>query len=276
LTDLDVVGVSRALARLGERDARPISVVGTTRSTNDDARAAAAAGAPDGAVFLADEQTAGRGRGTHRWHSPPSENVYLSIVLRPCLPARRIAPVSLAIGVAVARALESFLPDTALGPRRPPVGLKWPNDVLVGGRKLAGILVEGQLRGDAVTSLVAGVGVNVRGCSFPPELEGRATSLRLLGSEELDRSVVAARLVVEVTAAVRVFERDGLDAIAAELARRDALVGEEIEVDDLRGVASGIDEEGRLLVRDRAGCTHAVVAGEVRSRRSSMPDVRRE
>jgi len=125
--------------------------------------------------------------------------------------------------------------------------------------------VEGQLRGDVVTSLVSGVGVNVHSQRFPPELEGHATSLRLLGSAELDRNVVAARLVAEMTARVRVFEREGFASIKGELTRRDALLGQQIAVEDLRGVASGIDDDGRLLVRDDGGSTHAIVAGEVRS-----------
>ena len=257
--ELSAAAISRELDRLGSTAPRPISIAVVTTSTNDDARAAAGAGAPDGAVFLAEEQTAGRGRGAHAWHSPPRENVYLSLVLRPRLPARRVAPISLAIGVAVARALESCLGGDAS------VALKWPNDVLVGGRKLAGILVEGQLRGDVVTSLVLGVGVNVHSQRFPPELEGHATSLRLLGSAELDRNVVAARLVAEMTARVRVFEREGFASIKGELTRRDALLGQQIAVEDLRGVASGIDDDGRLLVRDDDGSTRAIVAGEVRS-----------
>src|SRR4029077_8364386 len=144
--------IARELDRLGSALGRPLSVVPVTASTNDDARAAAAAGAPHRDAFLADAQTAGRGRGGHTWHSPPGENLYLSIVLRPRVPAGDIAPIALAIGVAVARAVEEALAGRA------PVWLKWPNDVLAGPaeakRKLAGVLVEGQLRGAEVASLV--------------------------------------------------------------------------------------------------------------------------
>jgi len=255
--DLDAARIEEELLRLGAAVAGPLSVAAVTGSTNDDARRAAAAGAPHGATFLADAQTAGRGRGGHVWHSPPGENLYLSIVLRPAVAPADIAPITLAIGLAVARVAMRGL----RGADR--IGLKWPNDVYADGRKLAGVLVEGQLRGDRVASLVAGIGLNVNARSFPPELAQRATSLALLGVDARDRSQLAAALIAEVGRLVALYEEARLGPMLAEIRALDALRGREVDVGGTRGVAVGIDDAGRLLLRDAAGAVHAVVSGEV-------------
>jgi BirA family biotin operon repressor/biotin-[acetyl-CoA-carboxylase] ligase len=259
VSDLDAAAIARALDRLGSPVGRPLSVVALTGSTNDDARAAAAAGAPHGAAFVADAQTAGRGRGGHTWHSPPGENLYLSLVLRPRVPAASVAPITLAVGVAIARALEVVVAS------RVPVRVKWPNDVLAGEplRKLAGVLVEGQLRGSEVVSLVAGAGVNVHAASFPAELAERATSLAILGCAPLDRSAIAADLCAAVGSAVAAFEAGRLGSFRGDLERLDALRDVEIEVGGVRGTGAGIDAEGRLLVRGSGGGVTAVSSGTV-------------
>lgn len=255
--DLDAARIEEELLRLGAAVAGPLSVAAVTGSTNDDARRAAAAGAPHGATFLADAQTAGRGRGGHVWHSPPGENLYLSIVLRPAVAPADIAPITLAIGLAVARVAMRGL----RGADR--IGLKWPNDVYADGRKLAGVLVEGQLRGDRVASLVAGIGLNVNARSFPPELAQRATSLALLGVDARDRSQLAAALIAEVGRLVALYEEARLGPMLPEIRALDVLRGREVDVAGTRGVAVGIDDAGRLLLRDAAGAVHAVVSGEV-------------
>jgi BirA family biotin operon repressor/biotin-[acetyl-CoA-carboxylase] ligase len=254
---LDARGIARELDALGATVGAPLAVAAETASTNDDARRAAAAGAPHGAAFLADAQTRGRGRGAHVWHSPPGANLYLSLLLRPAIPAVRIAPLALVAGLAVARAVDPLLP----GVPRPLI--KWPNDVLVDGRKLAGVLVEAQLRGADVTSVVVGVGLNVSTTRFPDELADRATSLALLGSTSLDRVHVAARLLSELGRASALYEADGLAPFLDELVARDALRGRAVEVAGLSGVAEGLDREGCLLVRDAAGVLRQVASGEV-------------
>lgn len=256
MSDLDAAAIARAIAA-SSGSARPITVASSTVSTNDDAKVAASTGAPDGAAFLAETQTAGRGRGGHTWHSPPAENLYLSLVVRPRVPAASIAPITLAVGVAVADVLAGYVGDRAI------VAVKWPNDVLADGRKLAGVLVEGQLRGSDVSSLIVGLGVNVHASEFPPELARRATSLALLGTASRDRSALAAALILAIEAAVRRFETERLAGFLAAIARRDALFGREVEVAGVRGVAAGIDAEGRLLVRTERGDVTAVVSGEV-------------
>jgi BirA family transcriptional regulator, biotin operon repressor / biotin---[acetyl-CoA-carboxylase] ligase len=266
VSGLDAAEIERELARLGASLGRPLSVVAQTASTNDDARRAASEGAPHGAAFLADAQTSGRGRGGRAWHSPPGENLYFSVVLRPHLPARSLAPIGLPIGLAVASVVERALAaraGRAPGSPADDVRLKWPNDVLVRDRKLSGILVEGQLRGDSVSSLIVGVGVNVNVRSFPPELADRATSLALLGCGGLSRERLAAELLAALGDTAARFEAEQLAPFAEDLARLDWLRGRRVEVGGAFGIASGIDPEGQLLVQGPDGIVRAVAAGEV-------------
>ena len=256
MTDLDAAAIARSIAAAGGAP-RPITVAPLTASTNDDAKAAASTGAPDGAAFLAEAQSKGRGRGGHTWHSPAGESLYLSLVVRPRVPAASVAPITLAVGVAVADVLAARVGERAI------VAVKWPNDVLAGGRKIAGVLVEGQLRGTEVSSLIVGLGVNVHATSFPPELAARATSLALLGVASRDRSALAAELILAIDAAVRRFEAQRLQGFLAAIGARDALLGQAVDVAGVRGVAAGIDAEGRLLVRGEGGEVTAIVSGEV-------------
>ncbi|WP_437993515.1 biotin--[acetyl-CoA-carboxylase] ligase [Sorangium sp. So ce145] len=265
---LDGEAIERELSRLGASFGRPLAVAAETASTNDDARSAAAAGAPHGAAFLADAQTQGRGRGGRSWHSPPGENLYLSVVLRPSLPASRVAPIALVMGLAVASVIErrlAPLPSRGAsgGGSAVEVRLKWPNDVLAGGRKLAGILVEAQLRGESVSSVIVGVGLNVHASSFPPDLSARATSLAMLGIDDVPRERLAAELLQAIGDAAARFEAGELAPFAEDLARMDWLRGRRVEVGGVVGVAAGIDPEGHLLVRGADGLLRAVAAGEV-------------
>jgi BirA family biotin operon repressor/biotin-[acetyl-CoA-carboxylase] ligase len=253
--DLDAALIEDSLDRFGVTIGRPVVVKNVTESTNDDARQAAAKGAPHGAVFLADSQTRGRGRSGHAWHSPAGENLYLSVVLRPNIPPMALPPLTLAIGVCVARVV-----DTALGIDGT-ARIKWPNDVYVGEDKLAGILVETSLRGASIDAVVVGMGINVHTVVFPDDL--RATSLRLLGARELDRSVLAARLLGEISRAVTSFEHQRLVPFHAEIERRDLLRGRLIEIHGVEGTASGVDVDGFLCVTARDGTTHRFGSGSV-------------
>ena len=151
-----------------------------TTSTNLVAMEAAAAGAPEGSVFLAEEQTAGRGRGAHGWLSARSQGIYCSAVLRPALSPADVLVLTLATGLAVCSAVEQVLGrhgETLAG--APQLDLRWPNDPLLNGKKFCGILVELTAEATRVRYLVVGVGINVNQPSFPGELRNEATSLRL-------------------------------------------------------------------------------------------------
>src|SRR5271157_411616 len=156
-------------------------------STNVAAMKAAADGAPEGAVFVAEQQTAGRGRGGHTWESAQSVGIYGSVVLRPVLPPSDALLLSLIAGIAVAEAVEQ---TTSLHP-----DLRWPNDVLLDGRKFCGILTEMNAEPTRVRYVVVGIGINVNHSSFSGELEPIATSLRIASGREWSRVEVSAALI---------------------------------------------------------------------------------
>src|ERR1035437_1049546 len=139
-----------------------------TGSTNSDAIAAARGGAPHGSVYFADEQLAGRGRGNHAWHSAAGEGLYVSVLLRPQLPAVRLPILPLAAGLAAAEAIRTASGLTA--------DLRWPNDLLIGSSKAGGILAETQTEASTIAFAVVGVGINVHQRSFDPDLSTPATS----------------------------------------------------------------------------------------------------
>lgn len=206
-------------------------------STNERARSLAAAGAPHGALVTADEQTAGRGRQGRAWSAPPGSAVLMSLVLRDLGEA-----LPLAAAVAVCEALPL------------PAAIKWPNDIWIDGRKLAGILVEGRPQEGWA---VLGIGVNVATEEFPEALGETATSLRLEGVE-IGVEEILERVLVELD---RWLSRP-TDEVLAAWRERDALLGESVRWANGSGVAAGVDRSGSLLV-DTASGRVALGAGEV-------------
>ena len=208
-------------------------------STNDRGRELAAAGPLPFATVVAEAQLSGRGRMGRRWHAAGGVGLLMTVLLRVrAAEARRLAP--LLVGLAVCRTLEREAGLPAL--------LKWPNDVLVDHRKVAGVLCEGA-GGDAV---VAGIGLNVRQRpeDFPPELRGRAGSVEMAAGRSLARSVLAGGLLAEMRELLArpPLRLDG--ALADDLAARDALRGVRVQVEGAgSGVALGIDAEGRLRLQ---------------------------
>ena len=235
---------------------------GETGSTNDDARALARSGAPEGTVVLASRQLAGRGRLGRTWTSP-SGGVYLSAVLRPQVAPTGVSSLALAVALGVALGLER------LGVQ---ARLKWPNDVLLGDKKLAGVLLEMSAEADSVDWVVAGVGLNMRRPSAGEEapagvayVDDAAPGVRLAkaAAAELDG-------IAEAYSSWRV---GGFAALRSAYEARFALAGADVCVTDLlgtvraSGTAQGVDDEGRLLVRGPDGAVSPVVAGEVTLRR---------
>jgi BirA family transcriptional regulator, biotin operon repressor / biotin---[acetyl-CoA-carboxylase] ligase len=210
-------------------------------STNERARTLAAAGAPHGTLVTADEQTAGRGRQGRTWTAPPRSAVLMSLVLRELHEA-----LPLAAAVAVCEAL----PTAA--------SIKWPNDVWIERRKVAGILVEGRPQEGWA---VLGIGVNVSTSDFPAELREIATSLRLAGLETTTEAVLQSLL----EALGRWLARPTTEVLAA-WRERDALLGESVRWAKGSGVGAGVDETGALLVDTDSGRV-ALDAGEVHLRR---------
>ena len=228
-------------------------------STNSTAREMAAAGAADGAVVIADSQRRGRGRLGRRWVSPARKNLYVSIVLRCDLPPERLAQISLLAGVATCETIREWCPEAAI---------KWPNDVLVAGRKTAGILSEME-QSHGHRAVILGIGVNLNSSSgdFPDELRGKATSLYLASGVEVDRARFAGHLLTALEQRYGLWRRDGFPAIAAAWRRLAPLIGRRIHVaepsGDVEGEVLALDDDGALRIRRTDGREHRVVAGDV-------------
>jgi len=228
-----------------------------TGSTNDDARALARAGAPEGSVVLASRQTAGRGRMGRSWSSPGG-GVYLSAVVRPAVAPGEVASLALAVALGIARGLET------LGAK--PM-LKWPNDVLLGDGKLVGVLLEMSAESDAVEWVIVGAGLNVHRPVGEAPAPGSAYLEDVAPGVGLARA--AAAELDGIAEAYEQWRAGGFSAIRAQYEARFALTGRAVRVSDLMGTVrahgevTGVDDEGRLLVRGEDGSVTAVVAGEV-------------
>lgn len=241
-----------------ERFGRELRCFEEVGSTNTVARDLARAGAVEGTVVIADAQTQGRGRLGRSWVSPAGRNLYLSIVLRPQLPDARLGQVSLVAGVATCETVREWCPAL----------LKWPNDVLVDGRKVAGLLIESE--GEAHDRfLILGIGVNLNTVldDFPDDLRDKAGSIRIATDALVDRERFAASLLVHLERRYDELHAHGFGPLRALWESFSPLVGAQICVDEpagrVDGVALGLDDDGALRVRLASGEEHRVVAGDV-------------
>ena len=231
-------------------------------STNTVAMEAASRGVAEGSVYLADEQTGGRGRGGHRWHSPPGSGIYVSAVLRPKLPATEVLWLSLITGIA---AHDAILRVTGFN-----VDLRWPNDIMAGEKKLGGILTEISTEGERVRHAVLGVGLNVNQPEFPPQLSAIATSLRIVTERVWPRQPILVALLKSLHKGYAALQKGR--AAKALLARFEECSsyarGAAVAVDDAgsgsySGVTAGLDERGFLRVNTGSGM-RTVISGGVR------------
>ena len=249
--DLDAELVGNLLHT--ERYGRSLDVRAETGSTNDDARAAAEDGAPDGHVVVADAQTAGRGRHGNAWSSPPGTDLYFSVVARPGITPAALPPLTLAVGVAIAELAEKLSGRRAL--------VKWPNDVWIDGRKVAGILVETSTREGASSAVIVGVGIDVNRREWPPELRELATSLaEARGDEDLGRAAVLAEVLGAMERWVDRYVESGAPVVVDALEPRLALRGERVAVDGVEGTLEGIAPSGAARVHTADG-TREITAG---------------
>jgi BirA family transcriptional regulator, biotin operon repressor / biotin---[acetyl-CoA-carboxylase] ligase len=259
----DLVGLPARLATATRWLGHRLELLAETPSTNDVALRLGREGAPHGLTVIADTQSRGRGRLGHVWHSPPGDNLYVSVLLRLDLPPARVPPITLCAGVAVAELVNSF------GVR---ASLKWPNDVLgqgdTGMKKISGILTEMSTRGGRAESVVVGVGLNVNTASFPAELP-HAGSLRSLGGAPLDRAEVATRLLVGLEGVVERFAAGGLAELIGEWKAHSHTLGTQVRVRSEsgheEGLAVDLDDDGALLLERADGRRVRVVAGELES-----------
>lgn len=226
-----------------------------TASTNDDALAAAKRGAPHGALFGAEAQTRGRGRRGSEWLSAPGAGLWFSLLLRPQLAPELAPALSLCAGLAVRDAVATRVAAN--------VQVKWPNDVLAGGRKLAGILIESQLSGAQLSGVIIGIGINVAQSSFPEPIASIATSLSLLQATDTSREALLADVLHGLEARLAELAQGGIAAVSAALRPHDALLGQQLRIESATGVGAGIDAAGQLLLQSPDGSVTPIVSGHV-------------
>lgn len=232
-------------------------------STNDVILEMAEQAAPHGTVCLADEQSAGRGRRGYGWFSPPGCGIWASVLLRPRLSAARTPPLTLCTAAAVARALEA-----AAGVA---VRIKWPNDLLMGGRKVAGMLAETRAAAGDEPVIVVGMGINVNHTrdQFPDEIAASATSLRIESGEPVGREDLFLAILASFECAYADYLASGPASLLAEVDARLAWRGRTVEVDSPAGASgrvSRVDEEGGLVLDRQDGGPLVIRSGSIRLR----------
>ncbi len=234
-----------------------------TASTNKVLKKMAAENAPEGTVVISEMQSAGRGRRGKAWSSVPNMGIWMSILLRPNLHPSAVQTLTLAASVAVIRALEPLEIER--------MGIKWPNDILINGRKVCGILTELSAEAERVDWVILGIGLNVNHIKpdFPNDIASIATSLRMNVNEntELDRSVIAANIINEIENVYRCFIEKGSSWVVEEWKKRNITLGKSIKIINQQGSfnaeALDITAEGKLIVKDDDDKIHEMLSGEI-------------
>jgi len=229
-------------------------------STNDEAYRLGLEGAPEGTVVIADMQTKGKGRLQRVWHSPAGINLYTSIILRPQIKTAAAPQISLVAGVAVTELLGQFCPGR--------VELKWPNDVLINGKKICGILAQMKTEADQIDFVVVGIGmnVNIRQDQFPADITDIATSLWAETGREISREDLIISLYEIFAKWYKKLLQDGFASIKERWLHYAAMIGRNVQIsyfnETLTGKALGIDDSGALILFDSHGKTINITAGD--------------
>ncbi|MBK5275141.1 MAG: biotin--[acetyl-CoA-carboxylase] ligase [Desulfuromonadales bacterium] len=264
LSTPDILSAEEVLQKLRTtRIGRHLVCLRETASTNADAFRLAEDGADEGTTVIAEEQSGGKGRRGRVWSSPSGVNLYCSVVLRPAIMPHEAPQLTFLSAVAVARAIEQ---STALKPE-----IKWPNDVLIKGRKVAGLLNEMSAETDGINFVILGIGVNLNmtEAQFPADLRTPATSLLLEQGRPVNRAQFAARMLEELDRLYTGFLAQGFGPVRDEWQQRCNAGGREIVVSEggretVRGMFNGIDGDGALLLRLPDGTAERVISGDVR------------
>lgn len=234
----------------------------TVASTQEEAKKLAENGAPEGTAVLAEEQTGGRGRMGRKWHSPHGKGIWMSVVLRPNLPLSLTPQLTLLAGVAVCTAIREVTGVQA--------GIKWPNDLLAGGRKICGILLESSLREGGLHYCIAGIGiaVNLTEEDYPEALQGIATSLRIEGGGiPVDRAELTAAVLTELEFLYNLYIEQGFKPIRKLWESMSVTLGRQVSYNTPQGrseaKAVGMDDNGGLLLEDGTGNITSVLSGEI-------------
>lgn len=246
----------------GLRLGHPLYVFDRVGSTNSEARQLAEGGAPEGLLVVAEEQTAGRGRHGRVWYTPPYSALAFSLVLRPALPVALLGQLTMLAGVAVCDALYQVAHVRA--------DLKWPNDVLISGRKLGGILLETALRDDTLDYAVLGIGLNVSWSPAPGEVDFPATHLLAESGRSIHRAELLRAILVQLENHYATLQTDELWVNwQTRLTLMNVPIRVETASGPVAGHAVGVTPEGALLLRDDHQYTHTIHAGNVHLRPQS-------
>jgi BirA family biotin operon repressor/biotin-[acetyl-CoA-carboxylase] ligase len=232
-----------------------------TDSTNCQAKRLAAEGAVEGTVVVAESQTSGRGRRGRSWFSPAGQSIYASIVLRPPMAPSQTPQITLMTAVAVTRALQEA---TGLN-----ANIKWPNDILIADKKIAGILTEITMEMDVVDYVVVGLGVNVNttAADMPSDIRSIATSVRIESGSRVCRTDLLCSLLHHFESSYDTLQRHGFEPIMAQWREMSDIIGRPVYVDvlDVRhtGIVEAVDDDGVLILKDDKGRLHRIFSGDV-------------
>ena len=238
---------------IGREIIRLASVPSTMDLIDDYARA----GAREGLVLVADHQTAGRGRSGRTWISAPGDGLLCSVLLRPSVAPDRLGPLPLLLGTAVAETVETFVSELCQ--------VKWPNDALIGGRKVAGILVQSRVGPEGIDFVNVGIGINIR--NVPETMENSATSIAAEGGMREDRDAVLRALLINLDLPYRTWIESGGTSSLNPWRQRAAMLGEHVTVrqngDSICGRFHDVDDDGRLLLELDSGERIALASGDL-------------
>lgn len=250
------------LCEAGQVANHPLRYLPETDSTNRVAMAQARMGAPTGLVVIADHQTQGRGRLDKKWLSSSGNGLYFSVILRPQLPLEQLGQITLAVGEAVAAALEPLVGEMVM--------LKWPNDIIISDMKCGGILAESDISNLDSPLVVLGIGLNLRQpeAGYPFEIAERAGALADYSSSSLDPGVLLEDLVTNIDGVLVELEQKGWPAIRKRWQKRDITMARRmtwvtVKGEVIKGISQGIDDQGLLYIRDDSGARHEVLSGDV-------------
>jgi BirA family biotin operon repressor/biotin-[acetyl-CoA-carboxylase] ligase len=231
----------------------------TLDSTNEQAKRLAGEGAPHGTLILAEEQQKGRGRMGRDWISPKSGGIWLSIILRPNMAPYEAPKLTILSAVAVAEAIRK---KTGLAAQ-----IKWPNDILINGKKVCGILTELNTEIDVINHVVIGVGINVNNLAFPKDLKQKAASLKQIKSEHIDRTIILAGFLESFETLYQTAMNDGFEGIFQKWRSLCCNLGKHVNIigraESFNGIALDINNDGALLVRTQDGKVVQVISGDV-------------
>ncbi|MBP1999574.1 BirA family biotin operon repressor/biotin-[acetyl-CoA-carboxylase] ligase [Paenibacillus shirakamiensis] len=253
--------VSIMLGMQTKRFGRNLKLLETTTSTQEEVRRNAEIGAAEGMLVIAEEQTLGRGRQGRSWFSPPGKGVWMSLLLRPDQSLACAPQLTLLTAVAVCRAIRTLTQIDA--------GIKWPNDLLVNGRKISGILLESVAEDERIRYCIAGIGIDVNMDleDYPEELRTKVTSLKLEQGAEVDRAALISAILQELETLYDLYQEEGFSPIAHLWEALSVTLNREVTLHSgsqiVQGYAVGLDSSGGLIVQNEEGKKVTVFSGEV-------------